>query len=857
MKKLMITLLAFGLLTIFATGGLDSQPVNAIGTNLFANPSVETATANKPTSWAPNKWGTNKTTFTYLNTGHTGGHSTQVATTTYSSGDAKWYPTAVTVKPNTSYTFTDWYQSNTATSIDAVITNTSNKVSYKWLGDVPASTTWKQISYTFKTPATASKVTMYHYIQSVGQLTTDDYSLVDNSVVTPPPAPSAPSVTISSPLAGATISGTTTVTANASDTQSVSGVQFKLDGVNLGVADMTSPYSTTWNTTTASNGQHTLTAVATNNSGLSATSTTVAVLVNNVAAPTAPTVSLSAPNANATVFGSVAINASASDASAVANVQFKLDGVNLGAADTTSPYGVTWDTKSTSNGQHTLTAVATNTSNLTTTSTTIVVIVDNPTPPVVSITAPAANGTVSGATTVTAVASDSKAVSSVQFKLDGANLGSPATTAPYNFSWDTTQATNGSHTLTAVATNSSNLVTTSSSVVVTVSNVVTPPPANGPNLLANPSVETSTNGTSPDSWLSSNWGANTSTFSYLNSGHTGNRSVQVQTTSYTNGAANWYYNDVPVTAGKTYLYSNWYKSNVDTEVDAEVVMSDGTVQYYFLGTVFANTTWAQFKATFTPPSGAKSIAIYQILAKNGYIISDDYSLGEYTPLPFTRGIVSVTFDDGWANQYSNAVPVLNSLGINSTFYIISGSLNDPSTYMTAAQVLSLYQGGNEIGSHSVTHSDMTTLTAAKLQQEFADSQTTLQNLIGAPVSNFAYPYGAYNANTITAGKVYYGSQRTVKGGLNTKDGLDIMQLKIYEVDSNISQATVQGWIDAAIAQKAWLILVFHEVATTPSAPDDALYTTQPADFTAEMNYLKNSGVAIETVAQALAEISAQ
>jgi len=408
-----------------------------------------------------------------------------------------------------------------------------------------------------------------------------------------------------------------------------------------------------------------------------------------------------------------------------------------------------------------------------------------------------------------------------------------------------------------VATNLANL-SASSSITVLVNNTVTPPASgNGSNLIPNPSLETVQDPTTPQNWLASNWGTNTSTFSYLNTGHTGSRSVEVATTAYTNGAANWYYNEVPVTPGKTYEYTDWYKSNVDTEVDAEVTMSDGTVQYYWLGAVLANTNWTKFTATFTVPAGAKSMAAYQILAKVGYIVSDDYSLSEYTPVPFTRGIVSVSFDDGWANQYKNAYPVMQQDGLIGTYNIISGELTDQPDYMSVTMLKNLLSSGNEIASHSVTHPDLTTVSPTALVTEMSQSQATLQQTLGVPITDFAYPYGAYNANTIAVGKQYYQSQRSVNAGYNTKDNLDLTQLKIYEVDSNVSQAQVQGWINGAVQQHAWLVLVYHEIATTPVDPTDSLYDTQPTDFTAEMTYLKNSGAAVETVHQAINEILPQ
>jgi chitodextrinase len=92
------------------------------------------------------------------------------------------------------------------------------------------------------------------------------------------------------------------------------------------------------------------------------------------------------------------------------------------------------------------------------------------TPPTVSISAPTNGATVSGSITVSANASDNVAVAGVQFKLDGANLGSEVTASPYSISWNTTGTVNGSHTLTAVARDTSNNQTTSGSVSVTVNN---------------------------------------------------------------------------------------------------------------------------------------------------------------------------------------------------------------------------------------------------------------------------------------------------------------------------------------------------------------------------------------------------
>ncbi|HEY3181566.1 MAG TPA: LamG-like jellyroll fold domain-containing protein, partial [Gaiellaceae bacterium] len=107
-----------------------------------------------------------------------------------------------------------------------------------------------------------------------------------------PPAPDlvTPTVTISAPAAGATVAGRVTVTANASDDVGVAGVQFKLDGADLGAEDTAAPYAFDWDTVPAANGAHVLSATARDAAGNRGTAIDVAVTVNNdKVAPTVPT----------------------------------------------------------------------------------------------------------------------------------------------------------------------------------------------------------------------------------------------------------------------------------------------------------------------------------------------------------------------------------------------------------------------------------------------------------------------------------------------------------------------------------------------------------------------------------------
>ena len=108
-------------------------------------------------------------------------------------------------------------------------------------------------------------------------------SVTNASFTITTPDTTAPTVSLTAPTGGSTVSGTTvTVSANASDNVGVSGVQFLLDGANLGAEDTTSPYSIVWNTTTTTNASHSLIARARDAAGNLTTSTAVSVTVNNV-----------------------------------------------------------------------------------------------------------------------------------------------------------------------------------------------------------------------------------------------------------------------------------------------------------------------------------------------------------------------------------------------------------------------------------------------------------------------------------------------------------------------------------------------------------------------------------------------
>jgi len=190
------------------------------------------------------------------------------------------------------------------------------------------------------------QVNAYKALLAAGTVTTD---------TTPP------TVSISSPANGATLSRTISVQGTATDNMGVTTIQFYVDGQVLSTAS-SSPFSFSWNTANYVNGAHTLKVTASDAAG-HVGSASVSVNVNNVTVTdtTPPTVSIVSPVASTSVqlLGgpNVTITASASDNVAVAQVSFYIDGA-LKCTDTGSPYTCGWNIKKANSGAHTIKVTA-------------------------------------------------------------------------------------------------------------------------------------------------------------------------------------------------------------------------------------------------------------------------------------------------------------------------------------------------------------------------------------------------------------------------------------------------------------------------------------------------------------------
>jgi peptidoglycan/xylan/chitin deacetylase (PgdA/CDA1 family) len=122
--------------------------------------------------------------------------------------------------------------------------------------------------------------------------------------------------------------------------------------------------------------------------------------------------------------------------------------------------------------------------------------------------------------------------------------------------------------------------------------------------------------------------------------------------------------------------------------------------------------------------------------------------------PEGERLVALTFDDGFASVGEHAAPSLSARALTATVFCVAGHLGGTNDWRSAppagfsapllspAQVEGLARAGFEIGSHGFTHAPVRALARAELEREVRGSKVALEDLTGAPVSSFAYPYGA-------------------------------------------------------------------------------------------------------------------
>ncbi|MFF0157600.1 polysaccharide deacetylase family protein [Streptomyces sp. NPDC005263] len=124
-----------------------------------------------------------------------------------------------------------------------------------------------------------------------------------------------------------------------------------------------------------------------------------------------------------------------------------------------------------------------------------------------------------------------------------------------------------------------------------------------------------------------------------------------------------------------------------------------------------------------------------------------------------RHLVGLTFDDGYADFLDHALPALHRWDCGATLFVLPGRLGGVNSWdplgprkplLTADGIRRAASAGVEIGSHGLTHVDLTRADDATLKAEVTDSRTQLAQIVGAPVDSFCYPYGTVDERAVSA-----------------------------------------------------------------------------------------------------------
>jgi peptidoglycan/xylan/chitin deacetylase (PgdA/CDA1 family) len=444
-----------------------------------------------------------------------------------------------------------------------------------------------------------------------------------------------PTVTLTSPPDGVVVSGTVTISADASDAGGIARVDFIANGTVL-ATDISAPYSFQWDTAAYAGQSVTLTARAYDSSENATTSPTHVVSVQGDPNNPPPVVSVTSPAEQATVTGTITITANASDADGVARVEFYVQGPGpqaereLIGTDTTAPYSFAFNTDPYAGQTITLyaTAFENTAEGKSTTSAARTVNVQGQAAWTIALTSPTNGATVNGTVTLTANASHGTiGVARVEFWAGSTLLGTD-TTAPYSLAWDTSAYAGQSVTLFVDAIDNSGGGATSDEVTVTVGSS---------NMIRNASLETDANGDQvPDCWQRGGSGTNSATYALTNNAFAGSVAQRIDVTSLSSGARRIVTLQDSGTcapaaaAGKRYTVTARYLANATTVFTVYYRNASGS--WVWLAQSASQPTSSTYRlGTYTTPAlpaGATHISVGLSIIAVGSVTMDDFTLVE-------------------------------------------------------------------------------------------------------------------------------------------------------------------------------------------------------------------------------------
>lgn len=138
----------------------------------------------------------------------------------------------------------------------------------------------------------------------------------------------------------------------------------------------------------------------------------------------------------------------------------------------------------------------------------------------------------------------------------------------------------------------------------------------------------------------------------------------------------------------------------------------------------------------------------QWLKDNGYTsltMEEFYNYIKYNTQVPEKSVV-ITFDDGYIDNYTNAMPIINEFDFDTTIFMVSDFVGNPN-FLTESQLKELEKNKINIESHTANHLELAKLPKEKQREELQQSKDSLNNLLDEKIEYVAYPYGSYNDDT--------------------------------------------------------------------------------------------------------------
>jgi peptidoglycan/xylan/chitin deacetylase (PgdA/CDA1 family) len=143
-----------------------------------------------------------------------------------------------------------------------------------------------------------------------------------------------------------------------------------------------------------------------------------------------------------------------------------------------------------------------------------------------------------------------------------------------------------------------------------------------------------------------------------------------------------------------------------------------------------------------------------------------------TTSPIAKPVV-LGFDDGWQDQYTTVLPLLQKYHDTAIFYVYTNPIGKDPRFLTWDKIKALQAAGMTIGSHTLSHPYLSKLTPEQLRREVFDSKAILERELGTPVVHFASPFG-YTSDALVAllqEAGYTTGRTTYKGNVHSEDSL--------------------------------------------------------------------------------------